>query len=33
MDAASLEYTPYSTEWDDFVEKCVDGLRAAGLIE
>jgi hypothetical protein len=33
MDAASLEYTPYSDDWDYFVEKCVDGLRAAGLIE
>ena len=33
MDAASLEYEPFSAEWDDFVNKCVEGLRAAGLIE
>jgi predicted outer membrane repeat protein len=32
MDAASLEYEPFSAEWDDVVNKCVEGLRAAGLI-
>jgi hypothetical protein len=33
MDAASLQYQPYSPEWVDTVNKCVDALRAAGIIE
>jgi predicted outer membrane repeat protein len=33
MDAATQIYEPFSEEWDNFVTKCVDGLRAAGLIE
>jgi hypothetical protein len=33
MDAASLEYTPYSTEWDEAVEKCVNALCAAEVID
>jgi len=32
MDAASDLYEPFSPEWTNFTNKCVDGLRAAGLI-
>jgi hypothetical protein len=33
MDAATLEYTPYSDEWDEAVEKCVNALCAAEIID
>lgn len=33
MDAASEVYEPYSTEWDDSVNRCVQALCAAEIIE
>ena len=33
MDAASDNFTPYSTEWNDFVNKCVQGLCEARIID
>jgi hypothetical protein len=33
MDAASLEYEAFSPEWDEFVEKCVNALCAAEILD
>ena len=33
MDKASLTFEPYSAQWDQTVQRCINGLCEAGIIE